>query len=72
MKIEDFQKHSHELVDWMFKYLKEIEKYPIKPNISKTFSWRSLGGYVAVAEVFNKIFIYYVHERIWDKQKIGN
>ena len=33
MKIEDFQKHSHELVDWMFKYLKEIEKYPIKPNI---------------------------------------
>jgi len=27
MKIEDFQKHSHELVDWMFKYLKEIEKY---------------------------------------------
>ena len=33
MKIEDFQKHSHELVDWMFKYLNEIEKYPIKPNI---------------------------------------
>tara|TARA_B100001250_G_scaffold375996_1_gene363972 strand:- start:443 stop:856 length:414 start_codon:yes stop_codon:yes gene_type:complete len=30
------------------------------------------GGYVAIAEIFTKIFIYYVHERIWDKQKIGN
>ena len=30
------------------------------------------GGYVAIAEVFTKIFIYYVHERIWDRQKIGN
>ena len=30
------------------------------------------GGYVAIAEVFTKIFIYYVHERIWDKQELGN
>ena len=30
------------------------------------------GGYVALAEIFTKIIIYYVHERIWDKQKIGN
>tara|TARA_B100002051_G_C16550916_1_gene542519 strand:- start:227 stop:649 length:423 start_codon:yes stop_codon:yes gene_type:complete len=30
------------------------------------------GGYVAIAEVFTKIFIYYAHERIWDRQKIGN
>ena len=30
------------------------------------------GSLIATAEVFTKIFIYYVHERIWDKQKIGN
>ena len=30
------------------------------------------GGYVAIAEIFTKIFIYYVHERIWDRQKLGN
>ena len=30
------------------------------------------GSKVAIAEVFTKIFIYYVHERIWDRQKIGN
>ena len=30
------------------------------------------GSKVAIAEVFTKIIIYYVHERIWDRQKIGN
>ena len=36
MKIEDFQKHSHELVDWMFKYLKEIEKWRMKKSLDST------------------------------------
>ena len=30
------------------------------------------GGYVAIAEVFTKIIIYYLHERVWDRQKFGN
>lgn len=30
------------------------------------------GSYVAIAEVFTKIIIYYFHERIWDRQKLGN
>ena len=33
MKIEDFKKHSHQLVDWMCKYLENIEKYPVKSNV---------------------------------------
>ena len=29
------------------------------------------GGYVAIAEVFTKIIIYYLHERVWDRQRFG-
>ena len=29
MKIEDFQKHNHEIEDCKISYLKEIQKYPI-------------------------------------------
>jgi len=57
MKIEDFQKHSHELVDWMFKYLKEIEKYPIKPNIKPGMIYKSLPSTPPKSgESFEKIF----------------
>ena len=57
MKIEDFQKHSHELVDWMFKYLKEIEKYPIKPNIEPGEIYKSLPSNPPKSgESFEKIF----------------
>ena len=31
-----------------------------------------LGGGVAIAEIITKPILYYIHERIWDKQKIGN
>ena len=57
MKIEDFQKHSHELVDWMFSYLKEIEKYPIKPNIKPGEIYNALPEKPPMnGEAFDKIF----------------
>lgn len=57
MKIEDFQKHSHEIVDWMFNYLKEIEKYPIKPNIKPGDIYKSLPSIPPKnGEPFDKIF----------------
>jgi aromatic-L-amino-acid decarboxylase len=33
VKIEDFQKHAHEIVDWLADYYKNIEKYPVKPQL---------------------------------------
>ena len=33
MKNKDFNKYGHKLVDWMSNYFREIENYPIKPNI---------------------------------------
>ena len=57
MKIEDFQKHSHELVDWMFSYLKEIEKYPIKPDIKPGEIYNALPKKPPMnGEAFDKIF----------------
>ena len=57
MKIEDFQKHSHELVDWMFSYLKEIEKYPIKPDIKPGEIYNALPEKPPInGEAFDKIF----------------
>ncbi len=57
MKIEDFQKYSHELVDWMFNYLKEIEKHPIKPNIKPGEIYNSLPKSPPKnGEPFDKIF----------------
>tara|TARA_B100000427_G_scaffold81432_2_gene66538 strand:+ start:381 stop:887 length:507 start_codon:yes stop_codon:yes gene_type:complete len=42
--------------------------------IISTFIIKSakLGGGVAIAEIITKPILYYIHERIWDKQKIGN
>ena len=31
-----------------------------------------IGGGVAIAEILTKPILYYLHERIWDKQKFGN
>ena len=57
MKIEDFQKYSHELVDWMFSYLKEIEKYPIKPDIKPGEIYNALPEKPPMnGEAFDKIF----------------
>jgi len=42
--------------------------------IISTFVIKSakLGGGVAIAEIITKPILYYMHERIWDKQSIGN
>tara|TARA_B100001250_G_scaffold204245_1_gene175229 strand:- start:1774 stop:2274 length:501 start_codon:yes stop_codon:yes gene_type:complete len=42
--------------------------------IISTFVIKSakLGGGVAIAEILTKPVLYYIHERIWDKQSIGN
>ena len=32
----------------------------------------TLGLGVAFAEIITKPILYYIHERIWDKQSIGN
>ena len=42
MKIDDFKKHSHELVDWMCKYLENVEKYPVKSNVKPGEIYNSL------------------------------
>ena len=57
MIIEEFRKHSHDLVDWMCKYFEEIEKYPIKPDIKPGSIYNSLPENPPLkGEKFNKIF----------------
>ena len=34
MEHKDFRKHAHELVDWMADYLENVEKYPVKSQVS--------------------------------------
>jgi len=33
MTPEEFRKHAHELVDWMARYMEEVEKYPVKSPV---------------------------------------
>ena len=33
MNTEEFRKHAHELVDWMARYMENIEKYPVKSSV---------------------------------------
>ena len=33
MTSEEFRKHAHELVDWMARYMDEVEKYPVKSTV---------------------------------------
>jgi len=34
MKPEEFRKHAHQLVDWMLDYYENIEKFPVKSQVS--------------------------------------
>jgi len=34
MDIQEFKKNAHNIVDWIFKYFENIEKYPVKSQIS--------------------------------------
>ena len=42
MNIEEFKTNGHKMVDWMYEYLRDIEKYPIKPNIKPKIIYDSL------------------------------
>ncbi len=42
MTSDEFRKHAHELVDWMARYMDEVEKYPVKSTVTP-------------GEIFNKI-----------------
>ena len=33
MTSDEFRKHAHELVDWMARYMDEVEKYPVKSTV---------------------------------------
>ena len=52
MNIEDFKINGHKIVDWMYEYLRDIEKYPIKPNIVNITYGRGV-GYAFDEEVFD-------------------
>ncbi len=57
MKNKHFNKHAHELVDWMSQYFKKIEKYPIKPNIKPGQVYNKLPkNPPQIGEPFEKIF----------------
>ena len=57
MKNKHFNKHAHELVDWMSDYFKKIEKYPIKPNIKPGEIYNKLpNNPPKIGESFEKIF----------------
>ena len=34
MDIEKFRKNAHELVDWMADYLRDLEEYPVRAQVS--------------------------------------
>ena len=42
MTPDEFRKHAHSLVEWMAKYLENVEKYPVKSGVKP-------------GEIFNKI-----------------
>ena len=34
MRIEDFRRHAHVLVDWMADYLDGVESYPVRAQVA--------------------------------------
>ncbi|MEE8499477.1 MAG: pyridoxal-dependent decarboxylase, partial [Kiloniellales bacterium] len=34
MRIEDFRRHAHDLVDWMADYLEGVESYPVRAQVA--------------------------------------
>ena len=33
MDTEGFRRHAHAFVDWMADYLREVERYPVRPRV---------------------------------------
>ena len=57
MNIDEFKEQGHKMVDWMYNYLYEIEKYPIKPNIEPGQIYKSLPDLPPIdGENFDDIF----------------
>ena len=57
MNIDEFKNQGHKIVDWMYNYLNEIEKYPIKPNIEPGEIYKSLPDLPPIdGENFDDIF----------------
>ena len=57
MNIEEFKTNGHKMVDWMYEYLRDIEKYPIKPNIKPKIIYDSLPNKAPFeGEKFDRIF----------------
>ncbi len=52
-----------------YRIIGSLDTFVISSFIIKS---TKLGGGVAIAEIITKPILYYIHERIWDKQKIGN
>ena len=57
MNIDEFKNNGHKIVEWMYNYLSEIEKYPIKPDIKPGDIYKSLPQKPPInGEEFDKIF----------------
>ena len=57
MNLEEFKVNGHKMIDWMYEYMRDIEKYPIKPNIKPREIYNSLPNKAPFeGEKFNKIF----------------
>lgn len=57
MNNEEFRKHGHELVDWMADYFKEVESYPVLPNVAPGDIIKQIPGVAPEkAEAFETIF----------------
>ena len=57
MNTEEFRKHAHELVDWMADYFRDVEKYPVLPDVEPGDIFKQIPGSAPEeAEPFEQIF----------------
>jgi aromatic-L-amino-acid decarboxylase len=57
MNQEEFKKHAYQVVDWIAEYYKEIEKYPVKSNVSPREIFNKIPSFAPVnPEKFDEIF----------------
>ena len=74
------QRRQDLIADGKEKYIEQKDFYNMKNVffLEEISRWSfiiknaKLGGGVAIAEIITKPILYYIHERIWDRQKIGN
>ena len=57
MDIEKFRKNAHELVDWMADYLRDLEEYPVRAQVSPGAILKQLPGHPpSRSDSFEEIF----------------